>query len=43
MYKLPGHNGSVNDVQFHPSEPISKLKMWLGLQCCIISDFIRLA
>uniref|UniRef100_T1HYR4 U5 small nuclear ribonucleoprotein 40 kDa protein n=2 Tax=Rhodnius prolixus TaxID=13249 RepID=T1HYR4_RHOPR len=22
MYKLPGHNGSVNDVQFHPSEPI---------------------
>ncbi|KAF6201823.1 hypothetical protein GE061_004218 [Apolygus lucorum] len=22
MYKLPGHNGSVNDVQFHPTEPI---------------------
>lgn len=23
-YKLPGHTGSVNDVDFHPSEPISK-------------------
>ncbi|XP_075742132.1 U5 small nuclear ribonucleoprotein 40 kDa protein-like [Rhipicephalus microplus] len=22
IYKLPGHNGSVNDVQFHPKEPI---------------------
>ncbi|XP_014252579.1 U5 small nuclear ribonucleoprotein 40 kDa protein-like [Cimex lectularius] len=22
LYKLPGHNGSVNDVQFHPNEPI---------------------
>ncbi|KAJ1525714.1 hypothetical protein ONE63_008925 [Megalurothrips usitatus] len=22
MYKLPGHNGSVNDVAFHPKEPI---------------------
>lgn len=22
LYKLPGHNGSVNDVQFHPKEPI---------------------
>ncbi|XP_012558462.1 U5 small nuclear ribonucleoprotein 40 kDa protein isoform X1 [Hydra vulgaris] len=22
LYKLPGHNGSVNDVDFHPSEPI---------------------
>lgn len=21
-YKLPGHNGSVNDVDFHPKEPI---------------------
>lgn len=26
LYKLPGHNGSVNDVDFHPKEPISKLK-----------------
>lgn len=23
-YKLPGHLGSVNDVDFHPIEPISK-------------------
>ncbi|CAH1114106.1 unnamed protein product [Psylliodes chrysocephalus] len=22
IYKLPGHNGSVNDVKFHPNEPI---------------------
>lgn len=22
IYKLPGHNGSVNDVQFHPKESI---------------------
>lgn len=22
LYKLPGHNGSVNDVKFHPNEPI---------------------
>ena len=24
-YKLPGHAGSVNDVDFHPFEPICKL------------------
>lgn len=24
IYKLPGHNGSVNEVVFHPKEPISK-------------------
>ena len=24
-YKLPGHMGSVNDVHFHPHEPICKL------------------
>lgn len=24
QYKLPGHNGSVNDVVFHPNEPISR-------------------
>ena len=24
IYKLPGHLGSVNDVDFHPKEPISK-------------------
>ncbi|EAA05903.3 AGAP009506-PA [Anopheles gambiae str. PEST] len=22
LYKLPGHNGSVNDIDFHPTEPI---------------------
>jgi Prp8 binding protein len=22
LYKLPGHKGSVNEVVFHPSEPI---------------------
>lgn len=22
LYKLPGHNGSVNDVDFHPNETI---------------------
>ncbi|GAB6030114.1 U5 small nuclear ribonucleoprotein [Chamberlinius hualienensis] len=22
LYKLPGHNGSVNEVHFHPNEPI---------------------
>lgn len=22
LYKLPGHNGSVNEIQFHPKEPI---------------------
>lgn len=25
LYKLPGHNGSVNDVDFHPKEPISMM------------------
>jgi Prp8 binding protein len=34
-YKLPGHTGSVNDVDFHPSEPIivsgaSDRKLYLG-------------
>ena len=22
LYKLPGHSGSVNEVDFHPTEPI---------------------
>ncbi|XP_057309670.1 U5 small nuclear ribonucleoprotein 40 kDa protein-like [Hydractinia symbiolongicarpus] len=35
LYKLPGHNGSVNDVDFHPDEPIlmscgSDRKIYLG-------------
>ena len=25
MYKLPGHLGSVNDVDFHKLEPIGKV------------------
>lgn len=25
LYKLPGHNGSVNDIDFHPKEPIGSL------------------
>ena len=24
LYKLPGHAGSVNEVDFHPLEPISE-------------------
>lgn len=24
LYKLPGHAGSINEVAFHPDEPISK-------------------
>ena len=24
LYKLPGHDGSVNDVDFHPNELICK-------------------
>jgi Prp8 binding protein len=24
LYKLPGHLGSVNEVDFHPNEPISE-------------------
>lgn len=35
MYKLPGHSGSVNEVDFHPQEPIvascgSDKKIYLG-------------
>jgi Prp8 binding protein len=35
LYKLPGHNSSVNDVDFHPVEPIlmscgSDKKIFLG-------------
>ncbi|XP_065180619.1 U5 small nuclear ribonucleoprotein 40 kDa protein-like [Sycon ciliatum] len=35
LYKLPGHDGSVNDVQFHPKEPVicscsSDKKIFLG-------------
>lgn len=35
LYKLPGHNGNINDVDFHPTEPIilsgsSDKTMFLG-------------
>lgn len=35
LYKLPGHHGSVNSVDFHPTEPIilsgsSDKTMYLG-------------
>lgn len=29
IYKLPGHNGSVNDVVFHPKEPIGNYPFFL--------------
>ena len=34
-YRLPGHTGSVNDVDFHPSEPVvlsasSDKRLYLG-------------
>jgi len=31
LYKLPGHAGSVNEVDFHPNEPISKCLYFI---CC---------
>jgi Prp8 binding protein len=35
LYKLPGHNGSVNEASFHPLEPIvasasSDKQLYLG-------------
>ncbi len=29
LYKLPGHLASVNEVDFHPHEPISELNLIL--------------
>ena len=34
MYKLPGHQGSVNDVDFHPKEPICKCMGVLCVYAC---------
>ncbi|CAG8815852.1 6621_t:CDS:2, partial [Dentiscutata erythropus] len=32
LYKLPGHKGSVNEVDFHPKEPITlEMKFSTGL------------
>lgn len=28
LYKLPGHAGSVNEVAFHPEEPIGKKRLF---------------
>lgn len=44
VYRLPGHRGSVNDVDFHPKEPIckfvtamSKIKAGIdGVWCCVL-------
>lgn len=30
LYKLPGHAGSINEVAFHPDEPISKSVLTMG-------------
>lgn len=35
LYKLPGHSGGVNEVAFHPSEPVvvsasSDKQLYLG-------------
>lgn len=44
IYKLPGHRGSVNDVDFHPSEPIRKLcsqgSYWCGLLCVLVAHLL---
>lgn len=32
LYKLPGHAGSVNEVDFHPHEPIGNV----AAQTCIL-------
>lgn len=32
LYKLPGHAGSVNEVAFHPEEPVGELNNCFGLR-----------
>ena len=34
LYKLPGHTGSINDVDFHPNEPICKSSFAVSLLHC---------
>ncbi len=43
VYKLPGHLGSVNDVDFHPNEPISKccVVCSLAVLSVVLSNFVR--
>jgi WD40 repeat protein len=33
-YKLPGHNGSINDIAFHPMEEISKIIRFMSPTQC---------
>ena len=39
LYKLPGHAGSVNEVDFHPTEPISELEMRSKFKDLLICNF----
>ena len=38
LYKLPGHNGSVNDIDFHPKEPIGKYLNTLCIRIFIFNN-----
>ena len=35
LYKLPGHAGSVNDIDFHPIEPISTCRVMSRMMLCL--------
>ncbi len=41
LYKLPGHAGSVNEVAFHPEEPIGKNMYFIKLLS--ISGIVKVA
>lgn len=38
LYKLPGHAGSVNEVVFHPEEPVGE---WNDSQITHVSGDLR--
>ena len=47
LYRLPGHGGTVNDVDFHPKEPIREYNpiahiytCYWNLFCCFLSDVV---